>query len=54
MDILDDISKTIIEASTTLSSDKCNALKKAIDAEDNENANNSTHKYRKGCNDLHM
>ena len=38
MDILDDISKTIIEASTTLSSDKCNALKKAIDAEDNENA----------------
>ena len=38
MDILDDISRTIIEASTTLSSDKCNALKKAIDAEDNENA----------------
>lgn len=38
MDILDDISRKIIEASTTLSCDKCNALKRAIDAEDNENA----------------
>lgn len=38
MDILDDISKSIIEASTTLSSDKLNALKRAIDTEDNVNA----------------
>lgn len=38
MDILDEISKTIIKASTTLSSDKYNALRKAIDMEDNENA----------------
>lgn len=38
MDILDDISKSIIKASTTLSCDKRKALKKAIDAEDNENA----------------
>ena len=38
MDILDEISKTIIKASTTLSSDKCDALRKAIDMEDNENA----------------
>lgn len=38
MDILDDISNTIIKASTTLSDDKHYALKRAIDAEDNENA----------------
>ena len=38
MDILDDISKCIIEASTTLSCDKLNALKRAIDTEDNVNA----------------
>ena len=36
--ILDEISNTIIKASTTLSSDKYNALRKAIDMEDNENA----------------
>ena len=38
MDILNDISNAIIEASTTLSKDKYDALKNAIDAEDNENA----------------
>lgn len=38
MDIVDDISKTIIKASTTLSKDKFDALKRAIDIEDNENA----------------
>lgn len=38
MDILEDISKTIIKASTTLSCDKLNALKKAIEIEDNANA----------------
>lgn len=38
MDIIDDISKAIISASTTLSNDKHDALKRAIDAEDNENA----------------
>ena len=38
MDILNDISKAIIEASTTLSKDKYDALKHAIDTEDNENA----------------
>lgn len=38
MDILNDISKAIIDASTTLSDDKYDALKRAIDAEDNENA----------------
>lgn len=38
MDILDDISKTIVNASTTLSEDKYAALKHAIDKEDNENA----------------
>lgn len=38
MDILDSISKTIIDASTTLSQDKFNALKKSIQIEDNENA----------------
>ena len=38
MDILDDISQSIIKASTTLSKDKERALKKAISLEDNENA----------------
>lgn len=38
MDIIEDISKSIIDASTTLSNDKYDALKRAIDAEDNENA----------------
>ena len=38
MDILNDISNAIIEASTTLSKDKYDALKNAIDAEDSENA----------------
>lgn len=38
MDILNSISKTIIEASTTLSQDKFNALKRSINSEDNENA----------------
>ena len=38
MDILDDISKANIEASTTLSNDKYDALKRAIDSEDNDNA----------------
>ncbi len=38
MSLLDDISKAIIDASTTLSQDKYNALKKAIKSEDNENA----------------
>ena len=38
MDILNSISKTIIDASTTLSQDKFNALKKSIQTEDNENA----------------
>ncbi len=38
MDILDDISNSIINASTSLSSDKLNALNKAIELEDNENA----------------
>ena len=38
MDILSDISNAIIEASTTLSKDKYDALKNAIDAEDSENA----------------
>ncbi len=38
MDILNNISKTIIEASTTLSQDKFNALKRSINSEDNENA----------------
>lgn len=38
MDILNDISNAIIEASTTLSKDKYDALKHAIGAEDNENA----------------
>ena len=38
MDILEDISKTIINASTTLSCDKLNALKRAIEIEDNPNA----------------
>ena len=38
MDILDDISKAIVKASTTLSSDKLNALQRAIEIEDNANA----------------
>lgn len=38
MEILNDISNAIIEASTTLSKDKYDALKNAIDAEDSENA----------------
>ena len=38
MDILNDISNAIIEASTTLSKDKYDALKNAIDAEDSKNA----------------
>lgn len=38
MDILEDISQSIISASTTLSSDKLNALTKAIETEDNQNA----------------
>ena len=38
MDIIDDISKSIIEASTTLSNDKLNALRRAIDEENNDNA----------------
>lgn len=38
MSILDDISKTIIDASTTISCDKYDALKRAIELEDNENA----------------
>lgn len=38
MDIVEDVSNTIIKASTNLSKDKYNALKKAISIEDNENA----------------
>ena len=38
MDIINDISNSIIKASTTLSNDKCNALKRAISMEDNDNA----------------
>ena len=38
MDILDEISKTIVKASTSLSEDKSRALKKAIEMEDSENA----------------
>ena len=38
MDIVNEISKSIIEASTRLSQDKLNALKRAIDEETNENA----------------
>ena len=38
MDILNDISKAIIDASTSLSKDKCAALKNAIQNEDNDNA----------------
>ena len=38
MDILEDISKAIINASTTLSCDKLNALERAIEIEDNANA----------------
>ena len=38
MDIADEISKTIIKASTSLSEDKSRALKNAIESEGNENA----------------
>ena len=38
MDILEDISRAIINASTTLSCDKLNALERAIEIEDNANA----------------
>lgn len=38
MDIIENISKSIISASTTLRDDKLNALKNAIDCEENENA----------------
>ena len=38
MDIIEDVSNAIIKASTTLSKDKYNALKKAISIEDSENA----------------
>lgn len=38
MDILEDISKSVIDASTTLTDDRLNALTKAIETEDNENA----------------
>ena len=38
MDIIEDISNTIIKASTALSDDKSRALKRAIEAEENENA----------------
>ncbi len=38
MDIVNEISKSIIEASTRLSQDKFKALKRAIDAETNKNA----------------
>ena len=38
MDIVNEISNTIIKASTNLSKDKYNALSKAISIEDNENA----------------
>ena len=38
MDIIEDVSNTIIKASTNLSKDKYNALKKAISIEDNKNA----------------
>ena len=38
MNISEEVSKTIIKASTTLSKDKYNALKNAISAEDNDNA----------------
>ena len=38
MDIVEDVSKAIIKASTNLSSDKLKALKKAISTEVNENA----------------
>lgn len=38
MDIIDNICECIIKASTSLSKDKHDVLKRAIDAEDNENA----------------
>ena len=53
MDIIEDVSNTIIEASTNLSKDKYNALKKAISIEDNENAlwtlNQILKNYNKIC-----
>lgn len=38
MSIIEDISKTVISASTTLSDDKLKALSRAIETEENENA----------------
>lgn len=38
MDIVEDVSKLVIEASTSLSNDKLKALKRAVEIEDNENA----------------
>ena len=38
MDVIEDISRTIVEASTRLSKDKLNALKRAIEIETNDNA----------------
>ena len=38
MDIIQEISKSIIRASTTLAGDKLKALERAIEIEDNENA----------------
>ena len=38
MDIIEDVSNAIINASTNLSDDKSRALKRAIDCEENENA----------------
>ena len=38
MDIVGDISEKIMEASTTLTDDKLNALTNAIEIEENENA----------------
>ena len=43
MDIVGDISKSIIKASTDLSNDKLKALKEAIDVETNENAKWCSH-----------
>lgn len=38
MDVVEDVSKLVIEASTSLSNDKLKALKRAVEIEDNENA----------------
>ena len=38
MDVIEDISNSIVEASTRLSKDKLNALKKAIEIETDDNA----------------